>query len=259
MFTACSTDNEQASAPMAELLPDGARGLTFSPARTRSVMWNWFSCYLSGRHSFGVSCEPGAIFLKCSQCGHGRPAGPWIRKATRRRRRQAHATGHHEGHIVLRICPRAPRPFPISTVARQASLRLTLCARAGDNTRRMAVPRITKEDLKQQLDGGASPPARGCPAEIPVRTQHGAFAGRHPVTQPDAAARRRSRRIVTWSCTTPNPNELSSSGVAATLIRQGYRAVALKGGIVEWLEAKLPTETEEAPQMAPPAPGALKG
>ena len=39
----------------------------------------------------------------------------------------------------------------------------------------------------------------------------------------------------------------------------GYRAVALKGGIVEWLEAKLPTETKDAPQMAPPAPGALKG
>jgi len=32
-------------------------------------MWNWFNCYLSGRHEFGVSCEPGAIFLKCSHCG----------------------------------------------------------------------------------------------------------------------------------------------------------------------------------------------
>jgi hypothetical protein len=32
-------------------------------------MWKWFNCYLSGRHNFGVSCEPGAIFLKCSQCG----------------------------------------------------------------------------------------------------------------------------------------------------------------------------------------------
>ena len=34
---------------------------------------------------------------------------------------------------------------------------------------------------------------------------------------------------------------------------------ALKGGIVEWLEAKLPTETKEAPKQAPPEPGALKG
>jgi hypothetical protein len=32
-------------------------------------MWNWFNCYLSGRHEFGVSCEPGTIFLRCTHCG----------------------------------------------------------------------------------------------------------------------------------------------------------------------------------------------
>lgn len=32
-------------------------------------MWNWFYCYLSGRHEFGVWCEPGAIFLRCVHCG----------------------------------------------------------------------------------------------------------------------------------------------------------------------------------------------
>ena len=32
-------------------------------------MWNWLNCYLSGRHDFGVSCEPGAIFLRCIHCG----------------------------------------------------------------------------------------------------------------------------------------------------------------------------------------------
>ena len=36
-------------------------------------MWKWFNCYLSGRHNFGVSCEPGAIFLRCSQCGRRSP------------------------------------------------------------------------------------------------------------------------------------------------------------------------------------------
>jgi 3-mercaptopyruvate sulfurtransferase SseA len=56
-----------------------------------------------------------------------------------------------------------------------------------------------------------------------------------------------------------DPNELASSHVAAELIRQGYRATALKGGINEWIEAKLPTETKDAPQQAPPEPGALKG
>jgi hypothetical protein len=38
-------------------------------------MWNWFNCYLSGRHEYGVSCEPGAIFLRCSHCG--RRSGGW--------------------------------------------------------------------------------------------------------------------------------------------------------------------------------------
>jgi hypothetical protein len=32
-------------------------------------MWNWFNCFISGRHEFGVWCEPGAIFLRCVHCG----------------------------------------------------------------------------------------------------------------------------------------------------------------------------------------------
>jgi len=32
-------------------------------------MWHWLNCYLSGRHDFGVTCEPGAIFLRCIHCG----------------------------------------------------------------------------------------------------------------------------------------------------------------------------------------------
>ena len=35
----------------------------------RLIMWSWFNCYLSGRHEFGVWCEPGAIFLRCMHCG----------------------------------------------------------------------------------------------------------------------------------------------------------------------------------------------
>jgi hypothetical protein len=39
-------------------------------SRSRGAnMWNWFNCYLSGRHEFGVWCEPGAIFLRCIHCG----------------------------------------------------------------------------------------------------------------------------------------------------------------------------------------------
>jgi hypothetical protein len=32
-------------------------------------MWNWFNCYLSGRHAYGMWCEPGTIFLRCLHCG----------------------------------------------------------------------------------------------------------------------------------------------------------------------------------------------
>ena len=32
-------------------------------------MWNLVNCYLSGRHDFGMWCEPGAIFLRCVHCG----------------------------------------------------------------------------------------------------------------------------------------------------------------------------------------------
>ena len=32
-------------------------------------MWNFFNCYLSGRHDSGMWCEPGQIFLRCVHCG----------------------------------------------------------------------------------------------------------------------------------------------------------------------------------------------
>ena len=32
-------------------------------------MWNLVNCYLSGRHDFGMWCEPGTIFLRCVHCG----------------------------------------------------------------------------------------------------------------------------------------------------------------------------------------------
>jgi len=38
-------------------------------------MWTWFNCYLSGRHDYGVWCEPGAIFLRCIHCG--KRSGGW--------------------------------------------------------------------------------------------------------------------------------------------------------------------------------------
>jgi hypothetical protein len=36
-------------------------------------MWNLFNCYLSGRHDYGMWCEPGQIFLRCVHCGKRSP------------------------------------------------------------------------------------------------------------------------------------------------------------------------------------------
>lgn len=121
----------------------------------------------------------------------------------------------------------------------------------------MAVPRITKEDLKQRLDGGTSPvlidarlkyPYEHSTVRLPGAIR---FTGDGPLPSLP-----RDREIVVYDS---DPHELASSHAAATLIRQGYRAVALKGGIAEWLAANLPTETKDAPKQTAPEPGALKG
>ena len=121
----------------------------------------------------------------------------------------------------------------------------------------MAAPRITKEDLKQQLDGGSAPSIVDARLKYPYEHSTvrlpGAirYAGDGPLP-----ALPKDRAVVVYDS---DPNELASSRVAAVLIRQGYKATALKGGIVEWLDAKLPTEVKDAPKQAPPEPGALKG
>jgi len=37
------------------------------------MLWNLFNCYLSGRHDYGMWCEPGQIFLRCVHCGKRSP------------------------------------------------------------------------------------------------------------------------------------------------------------------------------------------
>jgi rhodanese-related sulfurtransferase len=122
---------------------------------------------------------------------------------------------------------------------------------------RVPVPRISKEDLKQQLDAGASPvlidarlkyPYEHSTVRLPGAIR---YYGEGPVPSLP-----RGRPVVVYDS---DPHELSSSHVAALLIRQGYQASTLKGGIAEWLAANLPTETKEAPKQSAPEPGALKG
>jgi len=117
------------------------------------------------------------------------------------------------------------------------------------------VPRITKEDLKQRLDSGAPPVVIDARLKYPY--EHSTVRLPGAIRYPEGASSiPRDREVVVYDS---DPNELASSHVAAELIRLGYRAVTLKGGITEWLSANLPTETKTAPMMAPPEPGALKG
>ena len=120
----------------------------------------------------------------------------------------------------------------------------------------MAVPRISKEDLKQRLDGSASPIVVDARLKYPYEHSTVRLPGAVRLGDGPQASLPRDREIVVYDS---DPNEVASSHVAAGLIRQGYKAVALKGGIGDWLTANLPTETKEAPKQAPPEPGALKG
>ena len=121
----------------------------------------------------------------------------------------------------------------------------------------MPVLRITKEDLKERLDSAAPPVVVDARLKYPYEHSTVKLPGaiRYAEGRPRAELPR-DRDVVVYDS---DPNELASSRVAAELIRLVYRAVALKGGIVDWLAANLPIETKEAPKQAPPEPGALKG
>ena len=121
----------------------------------------------------------------------------------------------------------------------------------------MAAPRISKEDLKQQLDGASAPSIVDARLKYPYEHSTVRLPGAiRYVGDGPLPALPKDRAVVVYDS---DPNELASSRVAANLIRHGYKASALKGGIVEWLDAKLPTEVKDAPKQAPPEPGALKG
>ena len=124
----------------------------------------------------------------------------------------------------------------------------------------MAVPRITKESLRERLEGEADQ----APVVVDVRLkypyEHSTVtlpgAVRRAPTDLDPSSLPRSREIVAYDS---DPEEVVSARVVAALIRNGYRAAALEGGIVDWMAAKFPTESKQAPKQKPPQAGALKG
>jgi rhodanese-related sulfurtransferase len=119
------------------------------------------------------------------------------------------------------------------------------------------VPRISKEDLKQRLESAAPPVLVDARLKYPYEHSTVRLPGAiRFATEGPPPSLPRDREIVVYDS---DPNELASSHVAAGLIRQGYNASSLKGGIADWVAANLPTETKEAPRQAAPEPGALKG
>ncbi len=126
----------------------------------------------------------------------------------------------------------------------------------------MAVPRITREELKARLD---SPDSSSHPVIIDVRLK---YPYEHSTVMLPGAQRvlpgaittaslPRDRDIVLYDS---DPGEIVSSQAAAELLRRGHHALVLQGGINEWMNAKLPVATKSAPQPAAPAakPAAAK-
>ena len=122
----------------------------------------------------------------------------------------------------------------------------------------MPVPRITKEDLSTQLESAAPP----CLVDVRLKYPYEHSTVKLPdairLSSPDfdGSSIPKEKDVVVYDS---DPDEIVSVKVAAALIRQGYRACALRGGIEEWLIAKLPTDTKEAPKQKPPVAGGLKG
>jgi len=116
----------------------------------------------------------------------------------------------------------------------------------------MPVARIPKEDLKQRIEGGDAAPQ---PIVVDARLK---YAFEHSTVKlpgsvrvapgpPDFSRIPKDREVVVYDS---DPDEITASEVATALIRQGYRASVLKGGIAEWVGANFPVETKDAPRPA---------
>ncbi len=124
----------------------------------------------------------------------------------------------------------------------------------------MSIPRINKEQLKDRLDAdeAAAPVLVDVRLKYPYEHSTVKLPGAVRLAPPDFefSALPHDRDIVAYDS---DPDEIVSAAVTARLIRKGYRASALRGGIAEWLAAKFPTEAKAAPKQKPTTAGALKG
>lgn len=124
----------------------------------------------------------------------------------------------------------------------------------------MGIPRITKEELKARLeaDAGETRPVL-VDARLKYPYEHSTVtlpgAVRVSPQSPDWSVLPRDRDVVVYDS---DPDEIVSAPLVAQLIERGVAAVALKGGIADWMAANLPTEPKGTPQQVVPEP-AVKG
>jgi rhodanese-related sulfurtransferase len=132
----------------------------------------------------------------------------------------------------------------------------------------MAVPRITKEDLKRRLespaDGSAVATSAPSPVIVDVRLK---YPYEHSTIMLPGAIRMapgasegnllpHDRDIVLYDS---DPEELVAESIAQPLIRSGFRVLVLEGGIAGWAAAKFATDRKSAPQLAVPVSGLSRG
>ncbi len=123
----------------------------------------------------------------------------------------------------------------------------------------MPIQRVSKEELKQRLEiADASAPVV-LDARLKYPYEHSTVklpaAIRVAPDAIDAVQIPKGRDLVVYDS---DPGEVTASHVAAELVRRGYTASALKGGIAEWMAANFPVEHKESARPTAPAPGALK-
>ncbi len=122
----------------------------------------------------------------------------------------------------------------------------------------MSVPRISKEELKQRLEGDQAAKPQVLDARLKYPYEHSSVrlpgAVRVLADSLNVSQFSKDKELVVYDS---DPDEITSSHVAAQLIGQGFRASALKGGIGEWMAANFPVESKDS-VAASPAPGAAK-
>jgi rhodanese-related sulfurtransferase len=122
----------------------------------------------------------------------------------------------------------------------------------------MAVSRISKEDLKQRLDGDQAGRPLLADARRKYAWDHSTLklpgAVRLDPNAPGTAGLPKDRDVVVYDS---DPDDITSVNVAAGLAASGFRVQVLKGGLPEWVAANLPADTKDAVRAAtPPAPAA---